>query len=264
MNNIQIAKETIQITKDMQYKLGEKTIELPLLDYSVVTVYSPEKGNELLSENITKTGEMCKITITSEDSYQAASRYQDCMVMNFANAHNPGGGFLMGATAQEEALCRCSTLYESISSEKAGEMYKYNNTHLSKVESDYMLYSDVCVFRNSKCELLEEPFLTGVITVPAPNRIGAAMFASDKEVEETMIQRIRILSLIAYKQGKKNLVLGAWGCGAFHNSPKNVAQYFKTVLVDEGYGKLFDEVCFAIYGSENGKNIVAFRECFAQ
>ncbi len=77
-----------------------------------------------------------------------------------------------------------------------------------------------------------------------------------------MIRKIRIMLSIAADKGYKNLVLGAWGCGAFGNKPEDVSRYFKTVIVDEGYGKFFDEVCFAIYGSEDGKNITAFRRLF--
>ncbi len=263
MNNVALAKEARLISYNRKYTINDNEIFLPEIDYSDVCVYSPEIGEQLINENIDLGGNMCKITITTEDTYEAAGRYNDCVSMNFANAHVPGGGFLLGATAQEESLCRCSTLYMSISGKKAAEMYRYNNTHISKVESDYMLYSDVCVFRKSDGTLLESPFLTSVISTPAPNRIGAAMFASDEEVAIAMKRRIKIMSVIAYKNKRKNLVLGAWGCGAFHNKPSDVAGYFKQVLVTEGYGKLFDEVCFAVYGSENGKNITAFRECFS-
>lgn len=276
MNNIAIAKETIKITKEMKYDLDRTTIQLPKYDYSEVIVYSPEDGEELLKnrdellqdckdENKNEsTGTMCKIVINTKDSFQAAKEYENPFVMNFANAHNPGGGFLLGSTAQEEALCRCSTLYQSLISEEAARMYKYNNTHLSKVESDYMLLSKVCVFRNEKCELVSEPFMASVITVPAPNRIGAAMFASNAEVADTMLRRIRIMLQIAYTRGYRNLILGAWGCGAFYNNPKSVASYFKQVLLEEGYGQYFDEVCFAIYGPENGKNVSSFQNCFGE
>jgi uncharacterized protein (TIGR02452 family) len=131
------------------------------------------------------------------------------------------------------------------------------------VESDYMLISpNVIVFRDEKYNLLKVPVLLGVITAPAPNRYGAAILASDRLIEDTFIRRIRITLAAAAKYGYKNVVLGAWGCGAFGNSPKKVAEYFRQVIIDEGYGYLFDEICFAIYGSENGKNINAFRECF--
>ena len=265
MKNIKAAKETIEIIETGAYEVSDKKIVFNKEDHTSVVVYTPGDGETLLKKDIShlKRDKICTIKIINSDSYEAARDLDNPYVMNFANAHNPGGGFKLGANAQEEALCRCSTLYASISSEKASEMYHYNNTHFSKVESDYMLLSeDVLVFRNATLELLEEPFTVSVITVPAPNRRGAALFASSKLIEETMIRRIKILLLIAADNGYKNLVLGAWGCGAFGNKPQNVAGYFKKVLIDEGYGYFFDEVRFAIYGSENGKNITEFRRVF--
>ncbi len=266
MNNIRIAKETIAITKQGYYENGGKRTELPGGDHCSVTVYPPDKGAELISRTvIPESGDMCSITVTNEDSFQAAARFERPFVMNFANAHSPGGGFLLGANAQEEALCRCSTLYASISSEKAAEMYKFNNTHISRTESDYMLLSeDVCVFRNERCELLGKPFTAAVITLPAPNRYGAALLAPEALIQETMTRRIRIMLCIAAAHGYKALVLGAWGCGAFGNPPEKVSGYFRQAFIDEGYGKLFGNICFAVYGSENGKNISAFRKTFSE
>jgi uncharacterized protein (TIGR02452 family) len=272
MGNIEIAKQTIRITKEGKYTLNGRDISLPSIDYTEVNVISPEDGKRLLETDVnelatsdmsTKNLSMCRFTITTEDSFQAGRRYANPLVMNFANAHNPGGGFMMGANAQEEALCRCSTLYASIKSEKASRMYIYNNTHLGRVESDYMLIShNVVVFRNERYELLEEPVVMGVVTIPAPNRYGAALLASEKMVEETMIRRIRIMCRAAIEAGYKVMVLGAWGCGAFGNKPENVSDYFKRVLVDEGLGRYFDEICFAIYGKEDGRNITEFRKTF--
>lgn len=132
MNNIKIANETIKITSAKKYTLSGKEISMPDLDYAKAEVYSPEKGKELLGSGISQksNGKMCKITIVNEDSFRAASRFENPLVLNFANAHNPGGGFLLGANAQKEALCRCSTLYASLKSDKAAEMYRYNNTHI--------------------------------------------------------------------------------------------------------------------------------------
>ena len=36
------------------------------------------------------------------------------------------------------------------------------------------------------------------------------------------------------------------------------------VIVDEDYGKCFDEICFAIYGREDGDNITSFRSVFSK
>ena len=260
MNNVLIAIETKKIIKEGQYKLGEEIIKLPEMDYSRVKVITPGLGEELLEANKDREKvQLNNICIVPEDSFQAARRYENPLVMNFANAHKPGGGFEFGATAQEEALCRCSTLIASISSAEAKEMYHYNNSHTIAVESDYMLISEVCVFRNEKCELVKEPFIAGVITVPAPNRIGLAALTPIEKIDAAMIKRIQIMLLAAKENNYKSLVLGAWGCGAFHNNPENVARCFKIVLEDYGYAKYFDNICFAIYGNDNGKNITAFR-----
>lgn len=267
MNSIQIANNTISITSEGQYELGGKTVTLPKLDFKCTEVFSPEDGKALLGEDISQYfgGKLCDIDIVCEDSFRAARELDRPLVMNFANAHNPGGGFRMGASAQEEALCRCSTLYASLTSKEAAEMYCYNNTHISAVESDYMLLSpEVCVFRDEHCELLEKPFTAAVITLPAPNRHGAAMLASKKLVAETMTRRIRIMLRIAAKHGYKNPVLGAWGCGAFGNSAEDVSGYFKNVLIDEEYGRCFDRAVFAIYGKPDGRNITAFRKTFGK
>lgn len=262
MNNISAARETVKITASGSYTLSGREIKLTGAPFDRVEVYSPERGAELIKLPAPE-GELCKITVTTEDSFSAASRYERPYVMNFANAHNAGGGFMLGANAQEEALCRCSTLYASIRSKAAAEMYRYNNTHPSFVESDYMLYSpEVCVFRDNKLALLEEPFTVSVITAPAPNRYGAAALAPKQKIEETFLRRIRMILRIAEEHGHKHLILGAWGCGAFGNKPHEVADYFRHVLIDEKLGNAFDEVCFAVYGSTEGKNFKAFFDTF--
>ncbi|MBP5269197.1 MAG: TIGR02452 family protein [Ruminococcus sp.] len=266
MNNIAIAKETKKITSELEYIADGKKVTLPKHDTAAVEVITPEIGKAMLNKDIFSyhVGSPCMIEVTCEDSFEAAKRLNEPMVMNFANAHNPGGGFLLGASAQEEALCRCSTLYSSISSKTANEMYRYNNTHISKVESDYMLFSpEVWVIRGSDLKLTAEPFKVSVITIPAPNRRGAAFIASDSLIESTMIRRIRIMLHTAASHGCKELVLGAWGCGAFGNSPQKVSGYFRKVLIDEGYEKCFTHIVFAVYGKTDGKNITAFRETFS-
>lgn len=265
MNNIAIAKDTIRITQAGEYQCGGQTVRLPDCDASAVTVITPDMGAKLLETvpDVEKCVPPCSITVTTEDSFSAAQRFEKPLVMNFANAHHAGGGFLLGANAQEEALCRCSTLYASIHSEAAKEMYTYNNTHASCVESDYMLLSpNVCVFRDHKCEPLKTPYTVGVITLPAPNLRGAALFASGKKVEETILRRIRIMLRIAIQHGYRDLVLGAWGCGAFGNDPRIVAGSFRTALTDDGLGIYFRNVCFAVYGSPDSRNYRTFASVF--
>ncbi len=263
MSHIAIAKETLAVIKAGEYLYDGRTVRLPENNHAAVEVISPISGAALLEAPMPEAGAMCRIAVTTDDSISAALKLRHPLVMNFANAHHPGGGFMLGASAQEEAICRCSTLYASISSQAAGEMYRYNNTHLSAVESDYMLFSpEVTVFRDGACHFLAEPATISVMTVPAPNRRGAAIFASGDKIGEAMYRRICIMLRFAAQRGIRDLVLGAWGCGAFGNAPQAVSGYFKRALLDNRLGAYFDTVVFAIYGRTDSKNYLAFKETF--
>ncbi|MBO7515585.1 MAG: TIGR02452 family protein [Lachnospiraceae bacterium] len=265
MNYFVIAQETMQITKDRQYEVNGKVVKFPEIDTAEVIPIDPELGEGFV-EVKKRAGGAGRIVVTSEDSFEAAARYKNPLVMSFANALHPGGGFKMGANAQEESLCRASTLYESISSDTGRLLYDYNTTHPSKVWSDFMMISpNVCVFRNREGDLLAKPYMVGVITVPAPNRAGPAFRLPKKKTAEAMEQRIRIMLSVAYLNNYRNLVLGAWGCGVFHNEAKDVAEHFRKVLIDEGYAKYFNEICFAIHRKSDrreSRNSRAFRLAF--
>lgn len=132
--------------------------------------------------------------LVDADSLEAAKGMEPVLVMNFANAHTLGGGFLNGARAQEESLCRCSTLYASISSDKAGEMYDYNNRMKDPLDSDYMLLSEnVAVFRDFNCNPLPEEEIYGVsvVTVPAPNKKGRASHVKQSELDSLKARNFR-------------------------------------------------------------------------
>jgi Uncharacterized protein conserved in bacteria (DUF2263) len=59
-----------------------------------------------------------RVQVTNETTLGASLRLVERglrqIALNFANGFQPGGGFLLGATAQEEVLCRSSALYQAL------------------------------------------------------------------------------------------------------------------------------------------------------
>lgn len=255
------ARITLEVIEDGFYGDPSGVTYLPDGNYSEVICIPPERIRGFICETEDHIGPDHEsfIFITKTDSYRLAYELENALVMNFANAYNPGGGFLNGSNAQEECLCRESTLYKSISSREAADMYRYNKRLNSSIDSDYMLISPhVCVFRDVHDKFLDEPFLTSVVTIPAINLNGRGRNVPMEEVDEVMKQRIKNMLAAALCHGYRRMVLGAWGCGAFGHNPYKVADYFREVLFEDGYKNLFEAIGFAIIDSSWTNNFEAF------
>lgn len=266
--NIQVCKENNAILKANGYTANDKFITLPhsLEKQQRVVVLSPEIIEGIVTdeddffEKAFYASKECVIEVKNIDSFAEKTD----LVMNFASATHPGGGYLKGSNAQEECLCRQSSLYASLSSFEAREMYDFNYESNSQVYSDYMLLSPtVDVFRNILLDPLEEPYTTAVMTVPAPNLHGRAAHVPQKEIECVMEDRIRNFLMCAARYGYRRITLGAWGCGAFGHNPKNVAKIFRNVIEGEGLYEFFDYILFAVLDrSEDKANFTAFHDTF--
>lgn len=205
-----------------------------------------------------------EISVTGSRSFEAAmilsEEYPDAKIAvhNFASATNPGGGVRHGASAQEECLCRCSTLYPVIASGNVREYYNYHRSKRDPRYSDACIYSpDIVIIKsdeNIPHRLEEENWRrVDIITCAAPNLNpnrysgGDKKELSDSELMELHIKRARAMFSVALENGAEILVLGAFGCGAFRNNPFVVANAYKRVLAE--FAGCFRKIEFAVYCS---------------
>ncbi|MGN0154191.1 MAG: TIGR02452 family protein [Lachnospiraceae bacterium] len=212
--------------------------------------------------------EPCTVVVSSDRTLQAAERlcrqYGDSRIgiLNFASATNPGGGVIRGSNAQEECLCRCSTLYPCLRTDELLEsFYGYHQKRHNPLYSDACIYTPgiVGIKTDTKLpELMSEEdwFLVDVISCAAPNLrenpsnvmnpfAGDKITIEEKELEVLLERRVRGILQVAAKNQIDVLVLGAFGCGAFCNSPYMVADAFKKALKEYQYA--FRAVEFAVY-----------------
>ncbi|MFE5212504.1 TIGR02452 family protein [Streptomyces sp. NPDC056600] len=193
------------------------------------------------------------VEVTAESSLEAARRLaadgaDSLAVLNFASARNPGGGYLNGAQAQEEALCRGSALYTCLL--RAPEYYEHHRADRDPFYSDRVIHSPaVPVFRDDRGRLLDAPYTAGFLTSPAPNAGVIARKAPDRaaEVPAALVSRAGRVLETAAAHGYRRLVLGAWGCGVFMNDPAEVAEAFRVPLAPGGsFEGRFAHVVFGI------------------
>lgn len=174
--------------------------------------------------------------------------------LNFASAKNPGGGFLNGSLAQEEALACASGLYPCLL--KAPQYYERNRANRSGLYLDMAIFSPlVPFFRDDRGAFLENPILTSVITAPAANAGAIARNEPDNlyQVEPTMKRRAEFVLRIAAAHKVDRMILGAWGCGVFQNDPQVVARIFSDLLTSPGrFSNVFAVVAFAVYDRSEG------------
>lgn len=212
------------------------------------------------------------IDVTAGTTFQCAhellSQFSKIAVLNFANPHEPGGGVRRGAKAQEECLCRCSDLYNTLAQPYFLEhFYRYHYEHCDSFYSDRLIYSpNITVFKSDDPipEVLDTPFSVDVITCAAPYR-----FRNNGETDEALIRiymsRIRNILEVSMSKAVSCLVLGAFGCGVFRNDPRLMARAFADLLVREQYARYFDKVVFAIKPSGSfSPNLHFFKEAFCE
>jgi uncharacterized protein (TIGR02452 family) len=225
----------------------------------------------------------CATIISKKRSFEAAAEYaregKKVCVLNFASATNPGGGVTRGSSAQEECLCRCSTLYPCLREDALWKKFylPHRNARNPLYNNDCIYTPGVYVCKSdiSFPERIEKKdwYQVDVLTCAAPNlrRVpsnlvnpNAGDIVTDLEVDELQelhLQRVDRIFQVAAENGAEVLILGAFGCGAFCNPPEVVAKAFKTI--QKKYERYFDVIEYAVFcGRQETRNYDTFVETF--
>lgn len=222
-----------------------------------------------------------EVTVTGDRSFQAAMRLSadhpgsKIAVMNFANAFHAGGGVVNGASAQEECLCRTSTLYPLIYRRTLNNtFYKYHRDKNTPKASDSLIYTEgvvICKTDEDLPQRMEKKdwVTVDVITIAAPdlrkranihfNLVNGGANMKDAELFGYHVKRAIHMLTVAASKGADILVLGAFGCGAFQNNPEVVARAYKVAIQE--FPKVFRKIEFAVYCPPGGsRNYDVFNE----
>ena len=180
--------------------------------------------------------------VSGKRSFEAAKDYsgKKIAVLNYANNQSIGGA-PFSAGAQEESLCRCSTLLPCIYAMKEpfyGKHRKQIRAHeMNFMGNDDLIYTpNVVVF---KSDLRTDPvyplmlpreewYKVNVITCAAPNLFRVT--TRPDNYEAAIRSRIKKILDIAAKERNEVVILGAWGCGAFRNPIEIIAPVFVELL----------------------------------
>mmetsp|Transcript_62798 Transcript_62798/g.173727 ORF Transcript_62798/g.173727 Transcript_62798/m.173727 type:complete len:297 (+) Transcript_62798:3-893(+) len=184
-------------------------------------------------------------------------------VMNFANGEHVGGGYLTGALAQEEDLCRrMPNLFTSLKRASQSRSYPFGPaSHAPHLYSAVLFTPDVELYRRHE-DFGFEPLAqdsrikVSVVSAAAPNVRKSEAF-DEQRLRETL--HVVFRGPLVLQHSLRVLVVGAWGCGAFGGDPQAMSELFRKVLVEDGFRDFYDEVHFAIPGRQGDPNAAAFR-----
>src|SRR5690242_14258441 len=109
------AQQILDIVKNGGYTTSnDQWVDIRALQEAALRgteLFRPEKLEALFDETASggPAPRVEVIDATTQDAARTlAAEPGGVVLLNFASARNPGGGFLGGARAQEEEVCRCS------------------------------------------------------------------------------------------------------------------------------------------------------------
>lgn len=225
-----------------RYQDVKRLVGEPRFGETLWFAYTPEQELESVPQEQT----MAKLSVENADVLQVAqslvSTYKDesVVILNLASQFRPGGGVAKGSLAQEESLFLRTELCAFLDPQE----YKL----FDKVGYSFNV-GVLALDLESRLKSSKPLFKVDVITAAALKDPKCAKqwteFASAKDKEFTEELVIRILTVAAIEKCE-HLVLGALGCGAYHNPVEAVIQCFQKAIFEKNLGKRFKTITFAI------------------
>jgi uncharacterized protein (TIGR02452 family) len=188
------------------------------------------------------------------------------LVLNMASEHMPGGGYWRGKSAQEEQLFYRTTLCVDLGPSRPVESWKHragaspphpydpNRKWRYPLKDTQLIHTPAAaVLRASEADEYQmlkpdDRYVASFVSVaairnPALDK-GGRDYAKDSD-RALMRQKIDAIFRLAVQHKYDSLVLGALGCGAFHNPAPAVAAMFRDAL--DRHAHRFKGVVFAVY-----------------
>ena len=217
-------------------------------------IYGPEKDIVLAETNESLKRHTSLVNMDSVEAVLSLQKkgYGKIAVLNFASYKNPGGMFMQGSSAQEEALCHASFIYNVL--REFEDYYAWNRKYLNKgMYMNRAIYSPDVVFTHGSLKGKAD-----VITCAAPNIAAGRRYnqVTEEENLDYFTDRCRFVAKIALEQKVDTLILGAWGCGVFGQNPDMVADIMVHIFTHAD----IPHVKFAVPERLNAVNYEAFEK----
>jgi len=192
--------------------------------------------------------------------YESQGLKRKVIALNMANQYNPGGGFIRGRLAQEEALCFRTALYSQLD-KKEYEGPKGFGEFTASIQLN------VPVLRKGMDDgfsFLKPEERWGI------NFVSAAAYDRHKLPKEEQkaplspeqyagtYTKVNAILAAAAHAGADTVVLGALGCGAFSNPPDQVSTVFRDVI--RRFAGVFEYVYFAILAAPTDVKLSVFQQ----
>lgn len=197
-------EDLIEVFEDTRRWCRSEKALREAVEHSLAETKLYSVGEELHYDK-SRYAEPMAVSVSTRRTFEAARELHEKLpnakiaVLNFASATNPGGGVARGSRAQEESLCRCSTLYPVLADPKYwGAFYGFHRKRHDARYTDLCLYTPgVKVIKSDTAlpeRLDEKDWLSvDVITCAAPNlrerpsnemnpQAGEALHLSDEEL----------------------------------------------------------------------------------